>query len=279
VSLSIRSMTRDDVPFGLRLGAQAGWNQLEPDWLRFLELQPHGCFVAELDGVPVGTTTTCIFDDVAWVAMVLVDKEMRGRGVGTALMKHALAFLDRCGVRTVRLDATPLGQPIYEKLGFIAEYTLTRFGGVPRPSAPVPDVQPARPEHLPRILELDRSVASTDRRKFMSRLFTEHFEAVRVVERGGSVEGFLMARPGARAWQIGPCLADEHSGPLLLADAQRRYSGQEVFLDIPLENHAAGQIAASMGLTARRQLTRMCRGARPVERVERLWCGSGPEMG
>src|SRR5438270_10324239 len=98
-------MTAADVPLGLRLRGQAGWNQTEADWRRFLRLQPDGCFVAELDGAPAGTTAAFVFGPVAWVAMVLVDEAVRGRGVGTALMRHALALLDGRGVRSVRLDA------------------------------------------------------------------------------------------------------------------------------------------------------------------------------
>src|SRR6516162_8696055 len=100
-------MTGADVPLGLRLKQQAGWNQTEADWRRFLDLWPAGCFVAELDGAAAGTAAAFVFGPVAWVAMVLVEQSLRGRGVGGALMRHALDFLDRQSVRTVRLDATP----------------------------------------------------------------------------------------------------------------------------------------------------------------------------
>jgi GNAT superfamily N-acetyltransferase len=131
--LQIRAMTAGDIAVGMRLKHQAGWNQLDADWLRFLAMQPDGCFVAELDGVPVGTTVAVVFysipgrtGPVAWIAMVLVDPGHRNRGIGTALMEHALKFLDARKVPSIRLDATPLGQPIYEKLGFIPQFVLAR---------------------------------------------------------------------------------------------------------------------------------------------------------
>src|ERR1700687_3445839 len=117
--IRIRRMTPADVPLGMRLKQQAGWNQTEADWRRFLDLEPDGCFVAELDDDPVATTTTCVFGVIGWIAMVLVDVPVRGRGIGSALMRHALEYLDDRNVLTVRLDATPLGQPVYEKLGFV----------------------------------------------------------------------------------------------------------------------------------------------------------------
>ena len=74
--LHIRRMNAADVPLGMRLKTQAGWNQTEADWRRFLAMQPVGCFVAELDGRPVGTAVGCTFGPVAWIAMVLVDDLM-----------------------------------------------------------------------------------------------------------------------------------------------------------------------------------------------------------
>jgi len=123
-------MTIDDLRLGLRLTRQAGWNQTESDWLRFINLEPSVCFVAELDGRPVETTTPCVFGGEAWVAMVLVDVNARGRGVGTELVRHSVNYLEQREVRTVHLDATYLGQGIYGKLAFKLEYELTWFEGV-----------------------------------------------------------------------------------------------------------------------------------------------------
>jgi GNAT superfamily N-acetyltransferase len=282
--IQIRLMTARDLPLGMRLKEQAGWNQTEADCRRLLDLQPGGCFVAELDGVPVGTTATCAFGPVAWVALVLVEESVRGRGVGTVLMEHALAYLDRQGIRTVRLDATPLGRPIYEKLGFVEEYLLHRYAGVlpPAGEATAPrenGVRAARPEHLDGVFQLDRAMTATDRQNLLRRLFTERPEAGRVVVREGQVQGYLCWRPGSKAVQIGPCLAVGEAGPLLLADACRRHAGQRVFIDIPAGNKAAVVAATAQGLAAQRPLLRMCRGPRLDERFTDMWASSGPEKG
>src|SRR5262245_10020167 len=129
--LVIRPFTDADVSLGMRLKTQAGWNQLEGDWRRMLAMQPDGCFVAEHEGTAAGTCMTCMFGDVAGIAMMLVEQSLRGKGIGRALMEHALAFLDCRTVGTIRLDATPMGQPLYEKLGFKAEYSLARYAGTP----------------------------------------------------------------------------------------------------------------------------------------------------
>src|ERR1700687_5492500 len=71
--IHLRPMTAADLPLGLHLSRQAGSDQIDADCRRTLALQPDGCFVAEWQGTPAGTTTTCIFGSVAWVAMVLVE--------------------------------------------------------------------------------------------------------------------------------------------------------------------------------------------------------------
>jgi predicted N-acetyltransferase YhbS len=277
--IRIRPMTFADIPLGMQLKQQAGWNQTEKDWSRFLELEPEGCFVAELDGALAGTATTCTFGPVAWVAMVLVDAALRGQGIGKALMGHALDFLDARGVRSVRLDATPLGRPLYEKLGFAAEYQLTRYEGSPLVTEPVNQCVPARPEHLDGLVELDRVVTTTGRDKLLRRLFAEFPGGVRVVEVSGRVEGFVMARPGARAWFIGPCIGSGLAGPCLIVDALGRFAGQPVYLDIPADNPVANRLAADRGLTVQRHLLRMGRGQKVSEDRAALWASSGPEMG
>ena len=243
-------MTIDDLELGLRLTKQAGWNQTESDWLRFMNLEPGGCFVGELDGFSVGTTTTCIFGRIAWIAMVLVDVNARGKGVGTRLLKYCLDYLEsqmangksqmanRKSQITIRLDATPAGQPIYEKLGFVPEYKLARFEGTPvqhsskategtapagRPRSSLPPagrdrrragepgtgavVTRATREVFASIIEFDKRMTGTNRGKMLNKLFEEFPENIRVRCQGDRIEGFVTMRPGTNAIQIGPCIA------------------------------------------------------------------------
>jgi GNAT superfamily N-acetyltransferase len=277
--IRIRPMTTADVALGMRLKEGAGWNQTRADWQRFLNLEPNGCFVAELDRMSVGTTTTCIFGPVGWIAMVLVDARLRGRGMGSTLMRHALQYLDEQGVRTARLDATPLGQPVYEKLGFLPDYALVRFEGVMPARDPVPPVESVRPEDLDRICELDQSITRTDRRKLLTRLYHEHPDRFRCVRRGEECVGFLTSRPGTAAIHIGPCGANNEAASLLLADACHAHRGQRVYMDIPTDNGRATSFAEALGLKPQRRLLRMHRGHALAEQIPPLWASSGPEMG
>jgi len=272
-------MRIDDLQLGLRLSRQAGWNQIESDWRRFMNLEPEGCFVAELDGCSVGTTTTCIFENVAWIAMVLVDEGSRRKGVGTASLKHALDYLEQRQVKTIRLDATSAGQPVYEKLGFVPEYELARFEGTAPRGSGGPAIVEALPELFADMIGLDRQMTGTNRAKMLSLLFKEFPENTRILAHHDKIDGFITMRPGANAVQIGPCIANMNAGPALLSDALNRCAGKAVFVDIPTGNVHAVKIAESSGLQIQRRFTRMCRGERIKDNPKAIWAGAGPEKG
>jgi GNAT superfamily N-acetyltransferase len=277
--IHIRQMTTADIPLGMELKEQAGWNQTEADWLRFLDVEPDGCFVAEWNGEPVATTTTCIFGDVAWVAMVLVDARMRRRGIGTALMQQALRFLDERNVRSIRLDATPLGRPVYERLGFVSDCQLGRYEGILPQCDLSAEAKPLDAQDMEAMIALDREVTGADRHKLLNSLFKSTPELFLAVGRGNEFLGYVAMRPGSRAWQIGPCVAKPAAGPKLLTAACRRCCGQSGFIDIPVANEAATSLAESLGLRVQRHLLRMHSGAPVPERINDLWASSGPEMG
>lgn len=279
--VSIRNLREPDLPAALGLSRAAGWNQTESDWRHMVEMEPDGAFLALSSGMPAGTALACIYGPIAWIAMVLVDQRLRRRGIGAELVRRALAFLEERGVRSVRLDATPVGQPLYELLGFRAEYALARHAGVLEASAEPasPDVEPFRVEFTEAILGLDRRVTGADRSKFLLRLLAERPDGVRIVHGRDGLAGYVATRPGSRALMIGPCLGDAHAGPLLLADACRRLAGQEVYIDVPVSQVEAERLLHEKGLAVQRHLQRMVRGEPAGEQTTELWASSGPEKG
>ena len=92
--VDFREMGPADIEAGLRLCRASHWNQVRRDWEVFLQLSPHRCLVAVKDAQVVGTAATMRYEGrFAWVAMVLVDPDARGRGIGTRLVREALALL------------------------------------------------------------------------------------------------------------------------------------------------------------------------------------------
>ena len=285
-AIRLRRMDFADLPLGMQLKEQAGWNQTEADWKRLLALAlapapaaDGGC-VAEWHGEPVGTAVACAFDHVGWIAMVLVHPDYRGRGIGTCLVERSIAHLERLAVRSIRLDATPLGRPMYEKLRFRVEYALARWEGTAPVRSPPPRVVRVDADHLEAIAELDRRITGTPRARLLHHLFRQQPAAMRVVTGPEGLAGYATWREGSLAAQIGPAMAlRAEIGEELMDAMLAACPGRRVFVDIPCDNALATRWAAARGLAVQRPLIRMVRGAPIADRPACLWASSGPECG
>ncbi|HKS95296.1 MAG TPA: GNAT family N-acetyltransferase [Terriglobia bacterium] len=280
-------MTNADIAAGMRLKELAGWNQTVADWERFLVASPEGCFVAEADGRVCGTVTTIIYEDrFAWIGMVLVDPEYRGRGIGTLLLEKAIEYLDRLKAPAIKLDATPQGKPLYTKLGFGAEYEIERW--VLKRPPENPSTPPtldrgnaaARPD-FEAMMKLDRQVFGADRSTLLGSLDRDAPEFTLAINTNNELVGYALGRHGSRADHLGPWIArDEASARRLLVEFMRRSTREHIFVDCLKSSPFACGLVRDKGFEFSRPLTRMYRGAnRYPGRPELVAAIVGPEFG
>ena len=81
---------------------------------------PAHAYVAHVDGEPAACVLSLDLDgdcSIWWVATV---PEARGHGLAAGLMRHALADGRARGCEVSTLQATKLGRPVYERLGYRA---------------------------------------------------------------------------------------------------------------------------------------------------------------
>jgi GNAT superfamily N-acetyltransferase len=281
--MKIRVMSDDDIPAGVRLKEIAGWNQTRADWRRFLEASPAGCFVAELDTRVCGTVATIVFEKrFAWIGMVLVDPDYRNRGIGTRLLQTAIEYLDSLKIATLKLDATPQGKPLYEKMGFVSEYDIERW--ILR-RAHVAKTLPAD-AHLPSpldkaILETDKRIFGADRSVLLQSLHRDAPEFTVAVSARGELQGYTLGRRGAFADHLGPWMATDADTAGQLLDRFLAQSPREtVIVDWLKNNEATGKLLESAGFVQSRALTRMYRGVNGYPGEPKLLCAIlGPEFG
>lgn len=263
--LTIRPLTLSDVLFAMRMVESAGWNQIPADWERLLWIAPQGCFLAEWEGQPAGTATAVRYGtDCAWVGMVLVDPEFRRRGIGQGLIGHCIARLKTMGVRTVKLDATDQGRPVYLKQGFVDEYgTLRHVGRFEPARVPAGEcrIEPLAPRHRQAVAAMDRRAFGADRSELLTVLAEQQPDRMLVAAKDGLIVGYGLARPGRLHGYIGPVVAERmDAAQMLVAELGRRVNQQTVFVDTTALNEPWCRWLEGCGLQAQRRLTRMYLG-------------------
>ena len=286
-AMRIRVMTSADIPAGMRLKELAGWNQTEADWQRFLDASKEGCFVAEIDGTVCGTAATISFEGrFAWVGMVLVDPAHRGHGIGTRLLHEAIAYLDAARITAIKLDATPAGKPIYERLGFQTEYEIERW--VLRRPAEVHAAKPAPsaeqvipPPLVERVIKSDREVFGANRSALLRSIHNDNPQLTDGLWNAGAVEAYSFGRRGSFADHLGPWVAvNEESARRMLEQFLSRSSREAVVVDCSMIRPFTKRLLQEFGFTHSRPLTRMYRGMNRFPGRPDLLCAIlGPEFG
>jgi GNAT superfamily N-acetyltransferase len=280
-AIEIRLLFESDIPSAMELKEAAGWNQTEADWRRLLLLEPNGCFGAVKDDRLVGTTTTTIYDELAWIGMVLVEPTHRRQGIAAKLMNVALEYLGG-KVKTIKLDATVLGRPVYEKFGFAVESAVERWTGAAGPTGHEILGQKAMDHEVVReILNLDRLAFSADRSELLEGLIDEACVSP-VLIRGadGALSGYALARSGTKKTYIGPVIAkDPQVMETLLDQMLSRLPGRDVYIDINKECVVDTGVLSKRGFVKERDLIRMVKDGPGRKTSPLVVAIAGPEVG
>jgi len=275
----LRTMTFEDIPDAMRLKDAAGWNQTTADWTRFTSASPEGCFVMECHDNIIGTSATISYEGrFSWIGMLIVDEQYRGQGIGTALLQHAIHFLDMQKIPTIKLDATPQGKPLYEKYGFMSEYDIERWMLTRTAKERAADNVPVSIED---VLRIDREIFGANRSGLIHSLVQEAPHLALVEQQEGKITGYSFGRLGSRADHMGPWVArNKDVAEKLLNLFLFRSSRELIFVDCLRPNLWSLPLVKARGFEFSRPLTRMYRGMnRYMGQVDSVCASLGPEFG
>ena len=262
----IRRLREGDLQEAYGLSTTAGWNQRVDGWRMLLALAPDGSFAAADEGRVVGTAIGIDYGTFGWIAMMLVEPGYRGRGLGRRLLEAALEAI--APGRPVRLDATPMGRPLYAQYGFADEAVLTRgvadCDAVRRclrdDPAPAPTTSPLDPAILPRVLAADRDVFGADRSRVLAWLFADAPQYAWTAHDTDAPSGYCFGRGGRLFDQIGPIAAcGGESARALVRAAAAASTAASLVVDAYEGNEAFTAWLHAIGFRGERPLYRMCR--------------------
>jgi predicted N-acetyltransferase YhbS len=276
---SIRPMIRSDVDPIVASFLRNDWGDRRLN-LEFVTAHPETHpFVAEADGVVVGTGVVSLNGPVAWIGTIFVEPAWRRRGVGMELTRVTIETAEAAGCRTLVLVATDAGRPMYERLGFEVQtwYRILQAPGVdPVTTIVDPRVRPYRPADLAAMTALDAEATGEDRGHLL-RAFAAP-DTTRVLDDGdGSIGGFVVRAP----WGGGATIAPRLDDALAILHARRAASGAagHVRAGLLIENETGAERLATLGWTESWRAPRLVRGDPMTWRPDAIWGQFNHAMG
>ena len=241
-----------------------------------------GWGITAADGALAASTLALPYGErFAWIAMVLVLPAHRRRGYASRLLRVALEEMKQ-QKRVALLDATPAGHAVYVQEGFRDFWGFKRFALSAGNFVPGnKEIRQLEQKDWKPILQLDAPAFGGSRELVLRNLAARQPKAAFVAERDGQVIGFVLAREGREAMQIGPLVARDAAIARELLGAALARAGAPVYVDIA--DHAAPlqSWALARGFSVQRPFTRMAHGpeaAAPGD-ASLVYCPAGPELG
>ena len=283
-AFTIRQMRAADLDQAFGLSLNEGWNQTMNDWKLLFENPENVCIVAEKDNRVAGTATALNHENkIAWIGMVLVDKSLRGQGAGKMLLENIIDRLKH--VESIKLDATPAGEPLYLKLGFIPEYKIFRMTSdkVNCYSEVVHSMEPENidKENVSEATKLDRKIFGADRHNLLMRIVSENHGRAFILNKANNTEGYVFGRAGSRFNYIGPVGAlTQDYARYLISKALISLNKQNFAIDILADKVDLISWLESIGFVKQRHFVRMYLKSNPYPgMVNNQYLISGPEFG
>src|ERR671929_36516 len=152
---------------------------------------------------------------ISLFTMTLWNRDRRG-GVVEALTRAACERLRERGARTVLLYATDMGRPLYERLGFEHEGSVTAWRGTAGSRRADVTLRAVREDDRAAIRTLDRAATGEDRSAVLDAL---HPLSGLFAERAGEPAGWAVTSPWGAG--VAVCAADEPAGVALTAAPPR----------------------------------------------------------
>lgn len=260
----VKQMAVEDIEFAVRLTDTMNWNLTEHDFKFMMSLEPKGCFVLLHNSKRIGITTTISFDKLGWIGNVIVDKNYRRKGAGSTLLKKAIKYLKKKGVRTIGLYSYKKTDNFYKRLGFKRDLEFTVLKGHLRPSSVKENnVQKTSICDVQRIVDFDSFYFGAPRKKLLEKIANKKGNLCYCYVYDRGILGYLMVKVYNGYAEIGPLVfrrENSYAATDLLSAVLKKLDGFEISVCLPKKEENLVDMFLNSGLKEDFDVVRMFSG-------------------
>lgn len=251
--IEIKTLQKQDIQKLSALQPE-GWNDIRDVFSRFIDYDFFYSVKAVYENQIIGIGEIIFNQNSAWIGNVIVDKNLRNQGLGTFITEYLSQVIASKNKTTQLLLATPIGLPVYEKLGFkhLSDYVFLNRKTKEKPlifKTANENIIPFDSRFLTQIFALDKLAMGEDRSEIL-RHFTA--EALLFVDR--KLQGFYLPNLGD-----GLIIATNHEAGFALLKI--KWTTKSELLILPSENLEIINFAKRHGFESYRNAAKMSIGA------------------
>lgn len=273
-------MNRADVDLAVEWAASEGWNPGLYDAESFFSTDPKGFFVGCLNDEPIAVISAVKYqNNFGFLGFYIVKPQYRGQGYGIQIWNAGMEYLKDV---IIGLDGVVDQQYNYRKSGFELFHKNVRYHGKSKREY-------AKNESIVSLTEVDFDLLCSYDRKFFPaarEMFLKKWieqpesSALAVVEEK-EIKGYGVMRKCRSGYKIGPLFAEnKYLAELIFSALQKTIpSNSDIYLDIPVSNSEAINLAGKNDMQIVFETARMYKGKSPELPLQKIFGVTSFELG
>ena len=245
-----------------------GWTDIVPYFDFYTK--SHFCYPIKvtMNNEIVGTGTTIVHNEVAWLAHIIVHSDYRCRGIGQQITQTLVGIAEAKNCSTIYLIATEYGEPVYRKVGFIVETEYLIYKNVAQKDWIISgNIKPYKEKYKQQFMVLDRDISGEDRMVHIE----EHLANAMVYHTGNKVQGYYLPTLGE-----GLIIASSEMAGIELLKLHLKHNSR---VAIPKENNAAQHFLQETGFGEVSVIKRMRLGNERKTQLANIYNRIGGNVG
>ncbi|UCE37981.1 MAG: GNAT family N-acetyltransferase [Thermoplasmata archaeon] len=197
-------------------------------WKLFIENKICHFIIAKHKEKAVGCGALVTYPDMAWVAWMATDIDFQKKGIGNVIMKNLMDYAHEMGIKTLKLDATEIGEKLYSKFEFRNEYQVIWYEiNYPRKSNDQRGMEITVMDEIPEwCLKLDKEAFGDDRSQLLQLLLKNGGKVLSIENEG---YGILWKN------RIGPVIAENMECAIAIVRHASEMGAEKIYIPLHKE--------------------------------------------